>query len=318
MRALDGDEAPEMLAQYLPQEQLRQLFGSSQGDFDQWNARNTEIAARMSQIDAALKATTDPAQKRALQAEKKRLSGEQKTIQGNLETYNDPRFSKSGAGGAGGGGYMQKMKDLLSQFDNLAALSGFGDQRKATVDRDIGRMANKSNASIAAMMRRSGLSGSSYGAQALAGNAKQLAETAGDRKASIDDQIMALMQGTRNANIDRMMSRLGGRTNVESGVTAQSQSFRREPIQAEMNMLFGPAFAPFANKNTGSYFQPNSAAGYGQTALGATVGGLGSNIAGAGLNQLMSQLFSNSGSTRGGLGNLPNGVPIQGPFNPNG
>lgn len=210
-------------------------------------------------------------------------------------------------------GYISTMSRLLNQYDlenqalydlygnetaqlrgeaaaNLAALSGFGQERMGIIDRDAARAQRESQASIAAQMARSGLGGSTLTAQALSQNAKQLMEGAADKKASIQDQIMQMEADQRQNNLNLLAGRLAGGTEMRGQILRESQSLRQQPLMQEINMLTGGTFSPFAGKDTSAYFPGVTSAGIGSGIMGGLVGSLGGQLGGMGMQKLSNQL----------------------------
>lgn len=338
MRAMYGQQQGDaMLRQYLPQDQIDQLFGSNPGQYGPMNDRITAIDSRLAQITEALRTGRDmPAsERRAINAERNRLNGERRTLNTQLSQQTQGAWQPGpqggngaagfpGGGGAGGqqgggtgptanggGGYMGQMNDLIGQFDaesrgiltdyntdtqrigdlgeqNIADLYGWGDRRDGQITRDLGRAQRSSNAAIGSQMKRSGLSGSSLAMQAMSGNARRLQEGANDQRATIQDQLRALMSGARNDNINRLMTRSGGRTTLQGNIVNGSQQLRQQPLQAQMNMMTGSAFAPFANRSSAGYFPGVTGNNNATTGLGAALGG---QFAGMGMQGLLNQLY---------------------------
>lgn len=317
MRALYGSKAPAMLKKYLTTDQYKKVFGSP-GTPAVPGAKKTTSAA--SSISPYLPGPPDMATGR-------RKPNPAYAVQQQIDASLDPgtpatpgtpgEFDWSGEEDPG---FMGKFDDLIGKYtdeanglvtsydadtgtirdmgdQNLAALTGFGDTRKHAVDRDMQRALKQSNAAIASKANTTGLGGSSLVGQMFGGNAKRLFESANDKKGSIDDQIMALSQTTRGDNLNRVAGRLGGRTSLKAGVLDQSQALRQQPLQAELGVLTGGAFAPFANRNTQAYFPGVSGSGLSQGAMGGVLSGVGSQAFGAGTSAMLRSLFSKQGST---------------------
>lgn len=352
MRAMYGQQQGDaMLRQYLPQEQIDQLFGSDQGQYAGINDRISSIDSRVAEINAALRQTganaLSVADRRAITAERTRLNGERSVMNQRLSQQTEGAWqgspqatspnasgampfpnaagSSGGSGGSGGsgagsGGFMGQMNDLIGQFDsesrgiltdynadtgrindlgeqNVNDLYGWGDARNAQITRDTGRMQNVSNAAINAQMSRSGLGGSSLAAQALSGNARRLFEGASDQRSQVADQQRALTASARNDNINRLMSRSGGRTALQGNIVNSSQQLRQQPLQAQMNMLTGSAFSPFANRSSASYFPGVTGNNNATTGLGAAMSG---QLYGGSMQALLSQLYGNGGGSQYG------------------
>jgi len=242
-------------------------------------------------------------------------------------------LQRGGAGGntAGGGpqGFLGQMEGLVNQFvgennniqggydldtntlqrmgqENLDATQGFGDARKQEISRDLGRSQSQEAARINSIMRASGMGGSSLNSQAMAGAMAKLFEQAGSQKNAINDQYQGLTSAIRESNINRLGSRMSGGTQLRSSINNQNQQLRQQPLQAQMNMLFGPAFNGMAGRNSQSYFPGVTGAGVGQASLGGLLPGLGQNFA-TDLSPILRRLFSGTGNQNGGSNLAPNG-----------
>jgi len=207
------------------------------------------------------------------------------------------------------------MQDL-----NVKSAQGYGNARKAEIDRDTQRLLEQSNRASSAASRTSGVGGSVLNNQ-FAANARSLGEQAAGAKNQISDEQTKLLAGLRDTGIGRQQQ-LGGarigaqqqgvfqKSAIDSTLLDRSQSLRQQPLQTEMSMLTGNLNNPWQGIDTTKYFAGVSGSGSALSSLGNSLSAAGGQIGTYGFLQnqnddFLKKLQALQGSGGGGGSNLP-------------
>jgi len=320
--ALYGSGARAKAGNSLSQSQIASLFGLNDSEKASLNSELETLNQKIAALEKAYDARgISKSQKASIAAQADAMRSRRDEISssiGSTGKFGDPT----------GPGYLDRIQELVNQFDTetkglltsydadtgtlrdmgdqaLNGLNGFGVQRKNAISRDTRRAQAQAAARIGMMTKNSGLSGSSLVPQLVNGAYQRIGEAGADRKAGIDDQLMQLFNTQRNENINRLGGRLGGRTTLQANVLNQSQQLRQQPLQTEFGTLTGGAFNP--QYNSGQFFRGNTGLGLQGAAAGAVASSIGSQMFGAGSRALLKALFGGDGGGGGGGGgsNLP-------------
>ena len=207
------------------------------------------------------------------------------------------------------------MQDL-----NVKSAQGYGNARKAEIDRDTQRLLEQSNRAASAASRTSGVGGSVLNNQ-FAANARSLGEQAASAKNQISDEQTKLLAGLRDTGIGRQQQ-LGGarigaqqqgvfqKSALDSTLLDRSQSLRQQPLQTEMSLLTGNLNNPWQGIDTTKFFSGVSGSGSALSSLANSLSAAGGQIGTYSFLQgqnddFLKKLQALQGSGGGGGSNLP-------------
>ncbi len=343
-----GDQALPYLQATLPRDRYQRLFGRPAATAEDRTRFRTELD-QARQTLARYKTSggngyLDNAA-RAAGVDIPALTARVGELQQILDNPNDtgsPGVFDSNAisGMTQGGGYLGQLGTLAGQFADRGAttmadfnrdtsrlegmgqsmglgLSTYGDSERARVRRE-GKETNKAmDRAAVARLNASGLGQSTLTANALSENARRVGNDTSDKLGRINDAQFDRGLGIQQANLGLATDRATRRTGLQGTLNDQEYQYRLAPLAAKQSLLTSNVFQPFLGQSTTQYFpgvSPSASAG---NTWGSFMGGTGGLLAGnamAGGQGLFGSLGSGSRGQSNGLGNLPNGVPIQGPL----
>lgn len=331
-----GDQALPYLQATLPRDRYQRLFGRPAATAEDRTRYQTELD-QAKQTLARYKTSggngyLDNAARAAgvdIPALTARVGELQQIIDNPNDTGSPGVFDQNALSGmTQGGGYLgqlgtmasdaakrggQMMTDFNADTGRLTqqanamglGLASYGEGEKARVRREAKDTNKAMDRQAVARLSASGLGNSTLTSNALNENARLVNNTLSDQIGRINDQKFQTGLGIQQANLGLASDRASKRTGLQGTLNDQRYQYDLAPVAAKQALLTSNVFQPFLGQNTTQYFPGVSPSGASSNAWGGFMQSTGGTLFGNALG--------GAGGSSGGLGNLSNGVPIQGP-----
>ena len=340
-----GDQALPYLQATLPRDRYQRLFGRPAATPED-RTRFTQELEQAKQTLARYKTSggngyLDNAARAAgvdIPALTARVGELQQILDNPNDTGSPGQFDQASLSGmTQGGGYLGQLgtmaNDASARSDKLMGqynadtgrltqqanamglgLASYGEGEKARVKREAKDTNTAMDRAAIAKLNAGGFGKSTIAANAVAENARQVGNTLSDQLGAIKDKQfqagLGIQQNTLGLATDRATRGIG----LQGQINDQKYQYALAPVAAKQSLLTSNVFQPFLGQNTTQYFSGASPSGASANAWGGFMSGTGGSMFGNYMGG-GSGLFGNlggGGGADGGLGNLSNGVPIQG------